>query len=471
MSELNQVLNHVDTNLDESVERLFEFLRIKSISTDPAFKGECRLGANWLAEQLNKIGFVASVRDTPGHPMVVAHDEEFAQDRDKNTESKNDIPHVLFYGHYDVQPVDPLELWDAPPFEPQIKQVNGRKQIFARGASDDKGNLMTFVEACRAYREVAGAMPLKISFLFEGEEESGSPSLIPFLKANADELTTDLALVCDTGMWDPETPALTTMLRGMVGEEITITGPDRDLHSGGYGGAARNPIHVLTKAIADLRDDTGKITLPGFYEGVIDMPEDVTKEWAKLGATDEAFLGDVGLSVPAGEKGFSALEHIWTRPTCEVNGIWGGYTGDGFKTVLPSIASAKISFRLVGHQDPDKIRASFRAFIRQHVPQDCSVEFAEHGTSPAVFIASDSAHVQKSKSALTDEWGKQAALIGCGGSIPVVGDFKNYLGMESLLIGFALDDDNIHSPNEKYDLTSYHRGIRSWVRILAALAE
>ncbi|MCF6303081.1 MAG: M20/M25/M40 family metallo-hydrolase, partial [Devosiaceae bacterium] len=297
------------------------------------------------------------------------------------------------------------------------------------------------------------------------------PSLIPLLKATADEVSVYLALVCDTAMWNAKTPAITTMLRGLVGEEVTITGPNRDLHSGAYGGAARNPIHVLTRAIADLRDDTGKITLPGFYDGVIDLPKAVTDNWEKLGATDETLLEEVGLKQAAGEQGFSALEQIWTRPTCEVNGIWGGYTGEGFKTVLPSVASAKISFRLVGHQNPDKIRESFRTFIRERIPADCLVEFAEHGSSPAVFIASDSDHVKNVSKALGEEWEAETALIGCGGSIPIVGDFKTILNMDSLLTGFALDNDNIHSPNEKYDLRSYHKGIRSWVRILAALAK
>jgi acetylornithine deacetylase/succinyl-diaminopimelate desuccinylase-like protein len=228
---------------------------------------------------------------------------------------------------------------------------------------------------------------------------------------------------------------------------------------------------VLTTALADLRDRDGKIQLPGFYDGVIDMPDEVTREWEQLGETDEEFLKPVGLKHLAGETGYSALELTWTRPTCEINGINGGYSGDGFKTVLPSIASAKVSFRLVGHQDPIKIRDSFRAFISQRIPDDCSVEFFEHGASPAVFLSLDSKPLQQCRAALTEEWGAQAALIGCGGSIPIVGDFKTILGMQSLLAGFALEEDNVHSPNEKYDMRSYHKGIRSWVRILAALAE
>ncbi len=468
MTILSRVLSRVDQDLDNSISRLFDLLRIKSISTDPAFSGECRKAADWLAAALQEIGFDASVRDTSGHPMVVAHTPLSDQEK---AESRKPVPRVLFYGHYDVQPVDPLDLWDRPPFEPEIVTAkDGTRRIFARGASDDKGQLMTFVEACRAFREVTGALPLSVSILFEGEEESGSPSLVPFLKQNADELKTDMALVCDTGMWDEKTPALTTMLRGLLAEEITIFGPDRDLHSGGYGGAAQNPIHVLTRILAGLRDADGRITLPGFYDGVIELPADVIREWEKLGASDEKFLGEVGLKYPAGERGFSALQLIWTRPTCEINGISGGYEGDGFKTVLPARASAKLSFRLVGHQDPLAIREALRKYVTDHLPADCRVEFVSHGASPAVFLPLQSEALKKARAALTEEWETPAVLIGCGGSIPVVGDFKTILGMDSLLAGFALESDNIHSPNEKYDVTSFHKGIRSWVRILAALS-
>lgn len=463
MNSVDSVLAKVDANLDESVARLFDFLKIPSISTDPAHKGDCRTAADWIAQTLQDIGLDASVRQTDGHPMVVAHDREGGE---------KSGPHVLFYGHYDVQPVDPLDLWERAPFEPFLQDgPDGRTLIVARGASDDKGQLMTFVEACRAYKEETGSLPIRVTILLEGEEESGSPSLEPFLEANKEELSHDLAMVCDTGMWDLKTPGITTMLRGMLCEELTVTGPDRDLHSGMYGGAARNPIHVLAKVIADLRDDEGRIQVPHFYEGVIDMPDSVTEEWAKLGATDARMLSGIDLEVPAGEKGFSALEQTWIRPTCEVNGISGGYAGDGFKTVIASVASAKVSFRLVGHQDPDAIQKNFRSFVEERIPEDCSVAFHCHGSAPAIFVPADSAAIRKGREALAEEWGKSAALLGCGGSIPIVGEFKRILGMDSLLVGFALDDDNVHSPNEKYDLTCYHKGTRSWVRILSKLSE
>ncbi len=460
MTEISSILDQADRNLASSLDKLFELVRIPSISTDPAYKADCRKAAEWLVRTLGELGFQASLRDTPGHPMVVAHHEA----------ATPGAPHVLFYGHYDVQPVDPLELWDDAPFDPKIKDLgNGRKIMTGRGTSDDKGQLMTFVEACRAYKEINGSLPVRITILFEGEEESGSPSLKPFLEANAQELKAEFALVCDTSMWDAETPAIAATLRGLVGEELTITAADRDLHSGLFGGAAANPIHILTKILAGLRDDTGRITLAGFYDGVEETPENIKASWQMLGRDAKSFLGEVGLCEPSGEKGRSVLELTWARPTCEVNGIWGGYTGEGFKTVIASKASAKVSFRLVGTQDPARIRESFRSYVRQHIPADCTVEFHEHGGSPAIQLSYDSPVLTKAKTALSDEWPKPAVVVGMGGSIPIVGDFQTYLGMDSLLVGYGLIDDRIHSPNEKYDLTSFHKGIRSWIRILAAL--
>ncbi|MGH6860787.1 MAG: M20/M25/M40 family metallo-hydrolase [Phyllobacterium sp.] len=460
MSSLEPVLNALDANLGASLERLFDLLRIKSISTDPAFDAECRKAAEWLVADLKSIGFDASVRDTPGHPMVVAHHD-----------GPEGAPHVLFYGHYDVQPVDPLDLWENDPFAPAVKDMgNGRKILTGRGTSDDKGQLMTFVEACRAYKTAHGTLPVKVSILFEGEEESGSPSLKPFLDANKDELKADFALVCDTAMWDGETPAISVGLRGLVGEEIVIKAADRDLHSGSFGGAAANPIRILTKILAEMHDANGAVTVPGFYDGVEETPTQILQMWEGLGSTPETFLGPIGLSIPSGEKGRSILELIWARPTAEFNGITGGYTGQGFKTVIPARASAKVSFRLVHKQDPVKIREAFRAFVRERIPGDCSVEFHEHGGSPAIQLSYDSPLLSKAKTALSAEWPKPAVLIAMGGSIPIVGDFQRMLGMESLLVGYGLEDDRIHSPNEKYELKSFHKGQRSWARIRAALA-
>ena len=459
MSVVSPVLDKIDANLDASIARLFSFVRIPSISTDPAFAADVRRAAEWLAEDLKTIGFEASVRDTTGHPMVVAHHA-----------GPEGSPHVLFYGHYDVQPVDPIELWEDDPFDPKIKEIEpGRKVITGRGSSDDKGQLMLFVEACRAWKEVHGALPCEITLLFEGEEESGSPSLKPFLEANREELKADFAMVCDTGMWDRDTPAISVGLRGLVGEEITVHAADRDLHSGHYGGAAANPIRVLSKILADVHDENGRVTIPGFYDGVEETPTQVKASWDALGLTPEKFLGEVGLSIPSGEKDRSLLELLWARPTAEFNGISGGYEGDGFKTVIAAKASAKVSFRLVHKQDPVKIREAFRAFVEERLPGDCKVTFHAHGGSPAIQLAYDSPFVTKAKNALSDEWNKPALTIAMGGSIPIVGDFQNLLDMQSLLVGFGLDDDRIHSPNEKYELSSFHKGQRSWARILAAL--
>jgi len=272
-------------------------------------------------------------------------------------------------------------------------------------------------------------------------------------------------------MWDCDTPAISTMLRGMVGEQITITGPSRDLHSGMYGGPARNPIRVLTKILAGLHDDEGQVTLPGFYDGVEELPENIKQQWAALNHDGEAFLSDVGLSEPAGEKGYSVLEQIWSRPTCDVNGIIGGYTGEGFKTVLPSEATAKVSFRLVGQQDPDKISAALRSYINSHLPSDCTVSYKSKDSSPATVMPTSAPAFEKAHAALSAEWPNAAVFAGCGGSIPVVGHIKNILKMDSLLIGFGLEDDAIHSPNEKYNLQSFHKGIRSWARVLDALSD
>lgn len=454
---VDPVLDHLDSTLSESLERLKDLLRIPSISTDPAYKADCDRAADWLVADLQSMGVNAEKRPTPGHPMVVGHID-------------GPGPHLLFYGHYDVQPVDPLDLWDNDPFDPQIEETPKGKVLRGRGTADDKGQLMTFVEACRSWKAVHGTLPCKITFFFEGEEESGSPSLIPFLEENAEELKADIALICDTGLFDSRVPAITTMLRGLLGEEITITGPNKDLHSGMFGGAAMNPIRVLSRIIATLHDEQGRITVPGFYDGVPEIPADLLQQWESLEFDHRAFLGDVGLRDLAGEAGRSALEMLWSRPTCEVNGIGGGYQGEGFKTVLPSKASAKISFRLVGQQDPHAIRESFRAMVTDMVPPDCTVEFKAHGASPASVMSIDNPAFEQARTALSAEWPDEAAFIGSGGSIPVAGYFQTLLGTESMLIGFGKDDDQIHSPNEKYDIESFHKGARSWARILAALS-
>lgn len=450
---LDPVLARIDADLPDATERLLELLRIPSISTDPAYKNDCQTAADWLVADLQSIGFEASKRPTPGHPMVVAH-------------SGGEGPHILFYGHYDVQPVDPLDLWNHDPFDPQVEDTPNGKVIRGRGTADDKGQLMTFIEACRAWKTVHGTLPMNISMFFEGEEESSSPSLIPFMKENKEELTADIALISDTSLYDENTPSIMTQLRGMLGEELTITGPNRDLHSGMYGGIAMNPARVLARIIAALHDENGRITVPGFYDDVPELSNERAAAWDDLKFDDQAFLGAVGLSEPAGEKGRRPLEMIWSRPTCEVNGMWSGYTAEGFKTVLPSEASAKISFRLVGKQDPLKIRASFRKMVQAMLPADCTVNFKDHGANGASVMTTSHPAFNQARKALSDEWPNPAAFTGGGGSIPIAGHFKDILNMDTMLIGFGKDDDGLHSPNEKFDLVCFHKGVRSWARIL-----
>jgi acetylornithine deacetylase/succinyl-diaminopimelate desuccinylase-like protein len=458
MSRLPAVLSRLDADREGAINRLIDWVRIPSISTDSAWKADCARAADWLVRDLTELGFKAASRPTPGHPIVVGH------------RPKKGAPHVLFYGHYDVQPVDPLNLWETPPFEPRLAELEpGRQVITGRGAADDKGQVMTFIEACRAWLAETGDLPVGVTILVEGEEESGSPNLPPFIEANATELKADVALVCDTGMWDRETPAITAALRGLVYMEVKIIAADRDLHSGLFGGAAANPIRVLTKVLAGLHDDNGKVTLPGFYNGVHELPAQMKAAWAGLGLTAEEFLGQVGLGVPAGERDRLLIEMIQARPTCDVNGIWGGYQGEGTKTVIASEATAKVSFRLVGDQDPKSIMDAFEAYVRDRIPADCKAEFIRYKGSRAISLDWDMPALGKAEKALTAEWGKPAAIIGSGGSIPVVGDFKRTLGMDTLLVGYGLDDDRVHSPNEKYDLSSFQKGARSWARILAAL--
>ena len=458
MQNPQPALDNLDADADAALDRLFQLLRFESVSTDPAYAGECRKAADWLAADLDSMGFDARVASTPRHPMVVAHHEGTG-------------PHVLFYGHYDVQPVDPLELWtNGQPFEPAVlTREDGSRVIHGRGACDDKGQTMTFIEACRALIATEGTLPCTVTILLEGEEESGGESLPPFLDDHAEELKADIALICDTGMWDANTPAITTMLRGNVADQVTVHAASRDLHSGMYGGVAQNPIHVLTRILAAMHDDDGRITIPGFYDGVDDLPAGIKAQWDGLGFSPDVFLGDVGLGEPWGRHGYSPLEHLWSRPTAEVNGIWGGYIGEGFKTVIPADAHAKVSFRLVGDQDPEAIREAFRQFIQDRLPGDCTASFKSRGGGVATVMALDNPVFERARAALGAEWGTDAAFIGCGGSIPVVGELKNRLGMDSLLIGFGLEEDNIHSPNEKYNLTSFTKGARSWVRVLCAL--
>jgi acetylornithine deacetylase/succinyl-diaminopimelate desuccinylase-like protein len=458
---LESVLERLADGRPAALDRLFQFLAIPSISTDPAYHDACLEATQWCANALGEIGFDARVEPTDGKPLVVAHWRHPAGEK---------RAHVLFYGHYDVQPPDPLEAWTASPFEAQLRNDPQHGQIIVgRGASDDKGQVMTFIEACRAWMDSHGTLPVDVSILLEGEEESGSPSLGPFLDAHGDELKADIALVCDTSQWDCDTPAITAFLRGLAFSEITLTGPSRDLHSGIYGGPAQNPIRVLGELIAGLHDDEGRVTIPGFYDDVREPSPEQLTAWRELGFDTDRFLGEIGLSVPAGENDRSVLEQLWSRPTVEVNGIIGGYTGPGTKTVIPSQASAKFSFRLVPNQVPTKLIDGFHRFVEARLPDDFTVAYRGEGGSPAVGFDTDAPAFRATAEALKSEWGKAPVIVGCGASIPIVESFRTRLGMDALLVGFALEDDRIHSPNEKYNLSSFEKGARSWTRILGAL--
>ena len=455
---IDAVLSRIDDQLPAAMERLREVLRIPSISTDPAYAAHCQKAADWLVADLQSIGVKAGKRVTPGHPMVVGHVE-------------GEGPHLLFYGHYDVQPVDPLNLWHTDPFDPQIENTDQGQVIRGRGASDDKGQLMTFVEACRAWRDVTGALPCRITFFFEGEEESGSPSLIPFMKENAKELSADLALICDTSMVSPGVPSIASQLRGMLKDEFTLHGPEIDLHSGHYGGPALNPLREISRIIASFHDDTGRVAVEGFYEGVREVPADLLRQWENCGFDEEAYLSAVGMTRPHGEEGYSTLVQQWARPTLEINGLWGGYQGAGSKTVIPAQAHCKLTCRLVGDMNPDQLRNKVRAHVEARLDADARVTWdGDLEGSPAAVMNTDRPEFEKARQALSDEWAREAVFCGMGGSIPIAGFFKDILGLDAMLIGFAQEDDAIHSPNEKYNVQSFHKGIRSWARVLDALS-
>ncbi|OYV40098.1 MAG: hypothetical protein B7Z81_02470 [Acidocella sp. 20-61-6] len=458
---MEKILSQIDANLDASLARLFELLRIPSISAQPAHAGDCRRAAEWARDALAGMGFAARLSETAGLPGVIA----------THHEAGPDAPHVLFYGHYDVQPADPLALWNSDPFDPQIVDGPRGKRIVARGAVDDKGQVVSFFEAVRAHLAVNGKLPVRLTVLLEGEEECGSASLPELLTNERDTLAADFVLVADTNMWNFETPAITSSLRGLAAVEVTVKAASRDLHSGLFGGIALNPINALTRVLGDLQDDQGGIRIPGFYDGVQPVPAALAQSWASLGFDPEAFLGEVGLHHPAGEHGQSPLAQLWARPTADINGIYGGYQGDGTKTVIPAEATAKLTFRLVPGQDPERILENFERFVRERLRPDAQAEFKHFGAAPGIAMRLDAPFMQAAKAALAAEFGKPAALIGCGASIPVVEAFKAHLGLDTLLAGFGLDDDRIHSPNEKFEVACFHRGARAHARLLAAFGE
>jgi acetylornithine deacetylase/succinyl-diaminopimelate desuccinylase-like protein len=437
---------YLDANKQRFLDELLELLRIPSVSADSNFKGDVRRAAEFVKEKLTAAGLdKASLYETPGHPVVYA--EKIVNP---------DRPTVLVYGHYDVQPADPYELWLSPPFEPTIRN----ERIYARGACDDKGQFYMHVKAIEAMIATDG-LPCNVKVMIEGEEEVGSDHLGTFVAEHRDMLKADVILISDTSIISNETPSLEMGLRGLSYVEVEVTGPNRDLHSGVYGGGVANPVNVLCEMIASLHDENGRITIPGFYDKVVDLSETERTELAKAPFNLDDYKQDLGINDVAGETGYSTNERTSIRPTLDVNGIWGGYTGEGAKTVLPSKASAKISMRLVPNQTPDEITEIFTKHFTAIAPASVSVKVTPHHGGLPYVTPVDSVEFEAASKAFEDAWGKKPIPTRGGGSIPIVALFEQELGVKSILMGFGLDSDALHSPNESYGLFNFYKGIET----------
>lgn len=450
-------LKYIEENSRVFEEELFELLRIPSVSTDTRHKNDVKAAAAFLADQLTGIGLEdVQIHDTPGHPIVTG----------------SECPHpgrptVLVYGHYDVQPSDPDNLWETPPFEPTVK--NGR--VYARGSSDDKGQSFTHIKAVESFLKTGTELPVNIKFILEGEEEIGSPSLVPFIRENAELLACDMVLISDTAMFGEDQPSITYGLRGLAYMEIHITGPNRDLHSGVFGGAVENPANVLCEIIAKLKDENGIVQIPGFYDDVEPLTPEMREAYRQLPFDEEKYKKDLNIKKVHGEKGYNTLERSSARPTLDVNGLWSGYQGEGAKTVLPAKAGAKVSMRLVPGQDPEKIASLFEKHIKALAPETVTAEvIAHHGGHPVV-IDLDYYALQAAARAFADVYKKDVLFAREGGSIPIVADFKKMLGANSILMGFGLTKDALHSPNESFSLKDFHRGIKTSARFFEILPE
>ena len=457
---LDRVLQMIDAGRAESLARLTDFLRIPSVSTKPDHAKHMKECAEWLHWELDNIELDAKVMATGGHPIVLA----------KNAHVPG-RPTVLIYGHYDVQPPEPLELWTTPPFEPTVRDG----AIYARGACDDKGQVWAHVQALAAWqrvgKEAGGGLPINVTFLIEGEEEVGSENLERFVHARREELRADIALISDTNQFAPGVPAVTYGLRGLCYMEVFLTGPSHDLHSGLYGGAVPNPANVLCELLGFLHDKDGRVTLPGFYDDVVPLTTAERDAWRKLPFDEREFAAGLGLSEGSGEAGYSSLERKWARPTLDINGLTSGYQGPGAKTVIPSKASAKVSMRLVANMDPAKVQASFEKALRERCPKNVKIEFKQHGLSGPVLVPIDSPATRLAAEALELGFGRKPTFMREGGSIPVVGLIKRELGIDTLLVGFALPDDRIHSPNERFGLDALHNGTRTAAALYEKLAK
>jgi succinyl-diaminopimelate desuccinylase len=431
---------------DKFEAELCELLRIKSISADGAYAAEVRRAAEWVASRFRGLEFDTDVVATAGHPIVFARGPAVPG-----------APTVLVYGHYDVQPARREDGWSADPFEPVLRDGN----VYARGATDDKGQMLTHVLSARAWLQTAGRLPVNLKFLIEGEEEVGSANLDEFIRRERDRLACDVVVISDTSQFAAGVPAITYGLRGIAYFEVRLAGPREDKHSGVFGGAVSNPANAAARLMAALIDERGRIQVPGFYDDVVPLTDAERAAWRALPFNEDKFRAQVGTAALAGEEGFTTLERRWGRPTCDVNGLWGGYQGEGSKTVLPARAGAKFSFRLVPRQDPQKIRAAVESFLRARCPPGIELELLYHSGAPGVVVPLDSPFVAAAQRAIRRGFGRDPVMIREGGTIPVVTQFKQVLGVDTLLLGWGLDDDNAHGPNEKFSLADFHRGIRA----------
>ncbi len=449
---MSDALLYAESHFDQFLDELKTLLRIPSVSTDPAYESELRKCADWMIAHLQQIG-VEKTRliETEGHPIV--YGEHIVDDA---------RPTILIYGHYDVQPPDPLELWDSDPFEPVIRDGH----IFARGASDDKGQMFILIKAIESIFKTRGSFPCNLKFLIEGEEECGSPNVMKYIEQHPELLQADVGLACDTAMISETQPAIVIGMRGLLYTEITLTGANRDLHSGTYGGAVENPAHVLARLVAGFHDESNLITLPGFYDDVLELSESERKALLEQPLNEKEWLGAVGVSGVKTEAGYSLAEAGTVRPTLDVNGMWSGYTGLGAKTIIPAKASAKISCRLVPNQHPDKIFASLQSYLKANVPETIQYELRRLGDGFPAVMDSEHPAMQSAIDALKKTFGTPPYLVRGGGSIPVVATIKQLLNLDTIMIGFALESDRIHAPNENYGLERFRKGIAAAVRFL-----
>ena len=452
----DRVINHIDENVDTAIEELKEFLRIPSVSARSEHNGDVRRAAEWVRDAAIAAGLEnATIMETAGHPVVYA-----------DWTHAHDAPTVLIYGHYDVQPAEPLELWTSPPFEPDVRDGD----IYARGSVDDKGQVHLHLKGIDALMKQEGKLPVNVKLIIEGEEEIGSPNLAGFVRENADLLACDAVVISDTPMYDYDMPSITYGLRGLAYFEVHVRGADRDLHSGMFGGAVANPINALCSLIGGMKDEKNRITLPGFYDTVRDVTPEERESLARLPYDAAEFERMIDIPATVGEEGYTDLERLWARPTLDVCGIWGGYTGEGAKTVLPSEATAKISMRLVAHQNPDDVARQLKEYLDANAPDGVTVTMTDlHGGDPAL-TPTDTPVVRAGLEALRKAFGTEPFLIRNGGSIPIVTDLENILEAPVVLIGFGLPDQNAHAPDEKMNLANYHRGIRTSALFLREFA-